>query len=93
MARLPSGIARTDGRTRRLKLFLFIPRYAAAARGRRRRGETGESGALRRVPLGRTPETVSRRNTLHTTASDLHVGGLVGSFVTAMSHWRLAPSR
>lgn len=32
MARLPGGMAHTHGRTRRLKLFLFMPRYAARAR-------------------------------------------------------------
>src|SRR6185437_5026132 len=50
IARFPSGISCTDGRTRRLKLFLFMPRYAAASGGRRSRGEIDESSSVTRPP-------------------------------------------
>ena len=75
MARLPSGMARTKGRTRRLKLFLFIPRYAAARRGPVE-GEVRASRALNaqklvcsRCSLERHPVRTGRRDAASSSAA------------------------
>ena len=50
MARLPRGMTKTSGRTIRLKRFLFIPRYAGAARKRINRGGNCAVSSVRTAP-------------------------------------------